>query len=923
MTDQPPDRAEEIFHASADLDPAERSAYLDRACAGDHALRAEVESLLGHDATPTHGLLRIAGRASDAAGERPGDRVGRFELVEVIGEGGFGVVYLAEQTEPIRRRVALKLIKAGMDTRRVITRFNAERQTLASMDHPHIARVLDAGTTRLNRPYFVMEHAPGEPITRYCAGRGLGVEARLRLMLQVCAAVNHAHQRAIIHRDIKPANVLVTEIDGSAHAKVIDFGIAKALDREEGPTLTQEGAPVGTPRYMSPEQFSGGTIDTRTDVYAIGVLLYELLTGSTPFEESQLRSGGLAWSGPPGASPRPSARASRSGEGAAVEGLPGAALARRLRGDLDWITLRALEHEPSRRYGAVSELAADIERHLRHEPVLAGPPSPVYRARKFVRRHAAGVTAATLVALTLVAGVIGTGVGLGRALDQERLAREAAARESQARALAEDRLEKVRSVARSLIFDVREQLAEIPGTTAAQRAIVDTGLRYLDELRAESAENTALSDDLVAGYLRLAMVLGNPHGQNLGDYEGALEVLDRAVELSLRRLEGAPGDAQTLLRLSSAHGTRSSILLSLGRTREAISEAETSRDMTRRAAAAGAEGDMEADLAYAEANIGRMAESVGDHDAALTGYRAFADFARARIAAEPDDMRAMGNLAVILGRIGDLQRNRLGDPAAALGTFREQLGVAEALLEATPESAARRKSVAFALHNVTYALSDLDRHEDAKRHAERALGIAQRLASESADDRQAQRLAATSVFVLAWVHDLADEPAASLPWSERYIAALDGLLETLRDDARLQRDRALASASLGRVLGRLGRDAEGIAALRDAIDRADRLAASDPAEVMLAIDRARHRQDLADLYLGMAHSQGDPAARSRAARDARTLLTEALDIRAALVREGRSNPFSEEEIASIEAALSACAALLGETRPPGERAPAP
>jgi len=367
---------------------------------------------------PTVGSAGGAAPAVDFSIERPGQTIGRYKLLEQIGEGGFGIVYLAEQEQPVRRRVALKIIKLGMDTREVIARFEAERQALALMDHPHIAKVLDAGATQTGRPYFVMELVQGVPITEYCNRRKLPLRERLHLFSLVCGAVQHAHQKGIIHRDIKPSNVLVTFVDDKPAPKVIDFGIAKATQARltEHTLFTELGQFIGTPAYMSPEQSDpiGADVDTRSDIYSLGVLLYELLTGTTPFDGKALRNAGLdeikriIREDEP---PRPSTRLSRLGAEldavARLRAIAPSRLRATLRGDLDWIVMKALEKDRRRRYETANGLAMDLERHLAGEPVVAAPPSASYRLHKFVKRNRTPVAAGGAVALALVLGVVG------------------------------------------------------------------------------------------------------------------------------------------------------------------------------------------------------------------------------------------------------------------------------------------------------------------------------------------------------------------------------------------------------------------------------------------------------------------------------------------------------------------------------------
>jgi len=345
-------------------------------------------------------------------------QIGPYVIIDTLGQGGMGVVYLAEQTAPIRRRVALKLIRAGRESHQVIARFNAERQALALMDHPNIASVFDAGSTDDGRPYFVMEYVPGLPITEFCDTHRLSTRARLELFQQVCAAVQHAHQKGIIHRDLKPSNVLVMDQDGRPLPKVIDFGVARATEQRlrERSLVTEHGVLIGTPEYMSPEQAgpNADNVDTRTDIYSLGVVLYELLVSGLPFTSAELRRAGLAEIHRIVRESEPRKPSTKLGElGALASGVAEkrqttvSTLARELRGDLDWIALKAIEKEPARRYASASELSADISRHFEHEPVEAGPPTTSYRIRKFMLRHR-GAVAAVAITFLVAALVVST-----------------------------------------------------------------------------------------------------------------------------------------------------------------------------------------------------------------------------------------------------------------------------------------------------------------------------------------------------------------------------------------------------------------------------------------------------------------------------------------------------------------------------------
>jgi eukaryotic-like serine/threonine-protein kinase len=620
-------RVQAVFLATVEEnDLAGRAALLDRECGVDKALRQRVEALLrAHDqpdsavdqpvnssASPVAGTLTEpddesaagdAGEPTDATRdhtpspdettrpaprpitEGPDTRIGPYRLREKIGEGGMGVVYLAEQVKPVRRRVALKIIKPGMDTEQVVARFEAERQALALMDHPSIARVFDAGATDTGRPYFVMELVKGVPITDYCDTVHLTPKQRLELFIPVCQAIQHAHQKGIIHRDVKPSNVLVTMQDGKPVPKVIDFGIAKAVEQRltERSLYTQHGTIMGTLEYMSPEQaeMSAMDVDTRTDVYALGVLLYELLTGSTPLERSRLRQAGyeeilrrIREEEPPKPSTRLSESRERLPSVAAQRRTEPARLTKLVRGELDWIVMKAIEKDRTRRYETANGFARDIERYLEGDPVEAGPPSASYRLRKFARKHRAALVTAGSFALLLATAAVVSAYLAVRATSAEGLANRRLADVQQANAATTKALtetteaKKAADAALAQSEEARTQAEAVskylvesfrkpdPSLDGKELKVVDLLDQAVAKLDAEFAGSPKIKGELLNA-------LGQTY-QGLGLPEKSVEV--HTIARAVREAALGPYHPDTL----GSHSNLATSYQHAGRTSEAI-----------------------------------------------------------------------------------------------------------------------------------------------------------------------------------------------------------------------------------------------------------------------------------------------------------------------------------------------------------------
>jgi non-specific serine/threonine protein kinase/serine/threonine-protein kinase len=627
----------------------------------------------------------------------PLQTLGNYRLVHKIGEGGMGEVYRAEQLRPVRRVVALKLIKLGMDTRDVVARFESERQALALMNHPCIARVFDAGATAQGRPYFVMEYVQGVPITKYCDTHRLTVTERLELMIKVCEGVQHAHQKGIIHRDIKASNILIGFQDGKPTPKIIDFGVAKATDQRlsEHSLHTALGQMIGTPEFMSPEQaeMSGLDIDVRTDIYSLGVLLYLLLVGTFPFDRRD-----------PGRSsleqfrrrlreeepPKPSARMSALGDAATAPAharrMDVRTLRRALRGDLDWITMKALEKDRTRRYSSASELASDIASHLKHEPVSASPPGTAYRMGKFVRRHRVGVAATGFVLLALITGVIGTSIGMIRAIRAERGARQA---EQQA----ERDAEAARRVSDFLVqlFKVSNP-GEAQGNSVLARDLLDRGAAAIDR---ELAGRPLVQ-------ARLMAIMGEVY-RNLGLYGNAQPLLERALQIRRDRL-------------GTDHADVADSLEELGRLLQNTGRYEQARPLFEEALAIREAVSPRDDAAVVESliNLANLHRSKGETAPARTLYGRALALSDTTFA--PDDPR----LGDVLNSIAELMR-RTGEYQAARPLYEKSLAIREKALG--PE----HPDVAASLNNLTILLTNLGEFQEARQLCDRALQIREKV----------------------------------------------------------------------------------------------------------------------------------------------------------------------------------------------------
>ncbi len=700
--ESPEQLEERLFTEALAVAPAGRDRFLDEACRGNPALRERLEALLlAHESAGMFMAPRESPMGDrpqlplQGIGDEQGKRIGRYKLLQKLGEGGCGVVWMAEQQEPVRRRVALKVIKLGMDTKNVIARFEAERQALALMDHPNIARVLDAGSTESGRPYFVMELVPGIPITKYCDQHNLSTTARLVLFGQVCYAIQHAHQKGIIHRDLKPSNILVTLNDGEPMPKVIDFGIAKATQgRLTDQTLfTAFEQFIGTPAYMSPEQaeMSGIDIDTRSDIYSLGVLLYELLTGRPPFDPKSLLQAGLdeirriIREVEP---LRPSTRLNTLADGdrdtiARQRGLAYTQLSVILRGDLDWIVMKALEKNRNRRYETASGFALDIQRHLQNEPVSARPPTTAYKISRFVRRNRFTVTAVASVAFALIAGTVASMNQAARAKRAEHVANLERRKALEERARAEDLLG-------FMLGDLRTQVAKV-GRLDVLESVGDKATTYFSARKAEGMEDP----DLVR-YAKALTQIGEIR-MDQARYTEAAAAFSEAYNYTSALVARHPNNGDMLFERGQAEYWNGFVHWKRGELKATYDWFIRYRDTSLTLIALdSSRKDWQSELAYSQQNIATLTLEKDEFDAARADFVAELATLEKLLDADPNDSDLIFRISDVHSWLGGLAEKQ-GEFAEAIKEYSIQITKLEQLAKSSSAAASWRFKLADAL----------------------------------------------------------------------------------------------------------------------------------------------------------------------------------------------------------------------------------
>jgi non-specific serine/threonine protein kinase/serine/threonine-protein kinase len=793
----------ECFHEALALEPGARERFLASLAATDAELALEVRSLIeAHERAS--GFLAGPAAPARPGGASPGDRLGPYRLVAEIGRGGMGVVFHATRDDgDFTRDVAIKLIAPEVRSDDVLKRFRAERQILAMLEHPHIARLLDGGTAPDGSPYLVMEYVRGRTLLDYCDAANLGIDARIELFLKICDAVQFAHQRLVVHRDLKSANILVGD-DGSP--RLLDFGIAKLLAPEGGvpaTTLTLPMQRMLTPDYASPEQVRGEPAAVASDVYSLGVILYELLSGTRPLHfatrtpEEILRVVTQVEPVPPSSA----VTRSPAGEAALRRGETTSRLRRRLAGDLDYVALKALEKDPARRYGSVEQLAQDIRRHRDGLPVLARGRSAVYRAGRFVRRHRAAVATAAVITLALLAGLAGTAWQASVARRERDLARR--------------RFEDVRGLAHAVVFDIHDAIANLPGSTRARETLVLHALRYLDGLSRETKGDLGLQRELAVAYSKIGDVQGRPMFPNLGRTADALRSYEKALGLLADVARAQPESTTVAHDLIVVSQRRSDLLRVAGRPQEALREALRARELaSAQLARHPRDPSFEIDLCVGYGRLIDMKVAAADTAGAIVECNGYLALVERLYAEHPGSAEYRRGALIACTKMAQVRAMR-GDRDSVLVLYRRAEALALEATAALPDNtdATRDLSIVYGAH---------------------ALYLAERGELDSA------------LVIYGKSMRIAEQLAAADP-----------------DNVLQQIDVADGHYEIGTMLLGGGRDEAALARFSDAAERYRRLAAADTGNTQLRLSAAMSCRQAGEACRGLAQRVSSAGERAR------------------------------------------------------------
>jgi len=894
----PPQRWQQIealLQSALERKPDQRAAFLAEACADDASLRIEVESLIACEESAANFIEAPVFKAVAASGVEDqvtpvaGRRLGPYEIIREIGHGGMGVVWLAERADgQFSKQVAIKLVKRGMDTEEIVRRFRHERQILASLEHPHIARLLDGGTTDDGLPYFVMEYTEGRPIDKYCDHYQLNTVERLKLFRAVCSAVHHAHQRLVIHRDLKPSNILVTP---EGVPKLLDFGIAKLLRPDLSLHMigaTMPGLRLMTPHYASPEQVRGEPITTASDVYSLGVLLYELLTGHCPYRlkgdlphEIARAIGEEEPEKPSAAVGRVEKMATPQSVSKTREGQP-EKLRRRLKGDLDNIVFMALRKEPQRRYTSVEQFSEDIRRHLAGLPVIARKDTLGYRTTKFIKRHKMGMAAAALIVLTLLGGIVAT-AWQARLAQNQRLRAEAeqakaeaqravaeaertrAEREQQQaveeraraeierlkaeteRARAERRFNDVRQLANSFLFEFHEAIKHLPGATRARSLLAKRALEYLDSLAREASRDLSLRRELAVSYEKVGEVQGNSQEGYLGDTAAALQSYRKA--LAIRQALLKTGQPQASDRLALA-ATLKKIGEILERTRDLLAALENYRQALAiyeaLSAARPQEESLRQEMMMLHERISNLLLKVGDQEGALKSIvkaQELFDTLPDHPANVEEDQHVPLNYFLRFGK----ELRRSGDLAGALTQFRKMLASAEAAVAKKQGNARSLRNLSTGYRMMGSLLAQVGDVPGALEHYQKSAAILADLSAKDPANVSDRSILSVVYRVIAERLRMADDPPGALKYFRQALAVDQDLATQDPANAQVRLYLVNSYSRIGKILEGTGDAAGALANYRQALLLLKEIVTKEPANPKLRLTLSDHYLKIGNL----------------------------------------------------------------------------
>jgi eukaryotic-like serine/threonine-protein kinase len=903
-------QVEAVFEQALELPIQERAAFVQRSCDGDDELRREVQSLLSSHARAGTFIDRpslfVAGDEIDEgdAGVASGQMIGAYRVVRELGRGGMGVVYLAERAdEQYKKRVAIKLIKRGMDTDSVLRHFRNERQILASFDYPNIARLFDGGATDNGLPYFVMEYVEGLPINAYCKSHASLINERLRLFRQVCAAVSYAHRHAVIHRDIKPSNILVTS-DGTP--KLLDFGIAKILQPADSidASVSMTGLRLMTPEYASPEQVRGQPVTTATDVYSLGVVLYQLLTGRQPYRPKTLTPEEISRAITEQEPLRPSTAIVSSDETSKSQ-IPTPKL---LRGDLDNIVLMALRKEPGRRYQSVEQFSEDIQRYLERRPIRARKDTIRYRAKKFVQRNRVATSAAALVFVSLLAGIVATTWEARRARKEEAMAKEQKAR-------AEHRFNDVRRLAHSVLFDYHDAIKDLPGATRVRERLVKDALVYLDSLANEAEGDPGLQRELAAAYDKIGDVRGQAYRANLGDRGGAMDSYLKALRIREALAMASPKDVTSQGELAETHRKIGWQLMDTSEGTRGLEHLRKALDLDRKLTAQNPENaDLQYQLSVVESELGMALHDRGDLRGALDQYHQALPLQEKLLADRPRDLkyrRALGRTYDAIGRALGMA----GDIAGALKANHKALVIEEESVAEDPTNGTYRRGLEISYSNDGYYRDRLGDKRGALESYRKGIAVSEQLvAADPSDASASDDLAQEYQQVADSLAALGDNAQALLNY-RKSLKLFDSVLVNAPEDLRRRLLLAMSRAGVGKMQARLGERASAVEECRTTISFL-RETREDPANSNHRSLKAQAYKYLGEAYAALAAAtEGSTTQATQLWTAARDMFQQSLGICEDMHNRGILAPPDTPQIDEVAGEIAKCDAALQTPAP--------